>query len=492
LESASWKWLLVLPLGALLWLMGRAVGLGGIPQLVALSVAGAVLITVVGGVFLAQRVGWGALALEVPVLLLLLSTLVFRQRTATDLAGTPLDLAALIRVAEVTIAGILGFFALLWGQVAPGRGTTLPFRLYALYVLVVFAGAPGSVNPPLTAYRGLELAVALIVLAGAHRSLGDRAGPRIEATLYWFCVAVLVAVWAGLLIFPNEAIARLQNDRAPVGLQLQGVYPSIAANSVGLFGVLVAAWSLGRIRSERGGPGLSRPLSFVLAGFGTISLLASQYRTGYVALAAVVAVYVLIRGKKVLGTLLIGGAIATAIWAPYATQQVEPYLLRGQTREELSELSSRTIYWRRAIPLWEESPWIGRGLLTSSRFEVLAPLGLPYTAGIHGTWPEALLGTGIIGTGLLFIAFVVTAWRALREARVRRWITPLLLMTVLGIRSITGPTFESFFLTALAFMWLMISLDDRAPRRPNPERAARTRVREFDRPRHATVPGSPT
>jgi hypothetical protein len=454
------KWLLLLPFGALLWVAGRAVGLGGVQQLVAVGVATAILVTVFGGVILWRQVGWGALALEVPVLLLLLSTLVFRQRTATDLAGDPLDVAAQFRVAEVAIAGILGFFALLWGQMAGGRVTTLPFRLYCLYALVVFAGALGSVDPPLTAYRGLELTVGLVVLAGARRSLGEQAGPRIEATIYWFCVLLLAVVWVNVFLFPGEALIELQTT-VPINKQIQGVYPSLAANSVGMFGVLVAAWSLGRIRSDATQPGLRRSVAYILTAFGTLTLLAAQYRTGYIAVAAVLAVYVLAGGRKLLATLLVGAAITIAVWAPHATKGAQPFLLRGQSPEQLGDLSGRLVFWRRALPVWEQSRLIGRGLLTASRFEVLAPLGLAYTAGIHGTWPEALVGTGVIGLALLASAFFITVVRSARHARRGGSVAPLLLLTALAVRSVTGPTFESFSVLALVFLWLTLFCESR-------------------------------
>jgi O-antigen ligase len=194
---------------------------------------------------------------------------------------------------------------------------------------------------------------------------------------------------------------------------------------------------------------------------GTFTLLAAQYRTGYVAFAAVLAVYVLVRGRKVLATLLVAGAVAMALWAPTAPLEAEPYLLRGQTVEQAGLLSGRTEFWRRAVPVWETSPFIGRGLLTASRFEVLAPLGLQFTAGIHGTWPEALVGTGIIGTALLALIFLITVGRAIRHARGGGRVAPLLLLTVLAVRSVTGPTFESFGYTALLFLWLALHLEDR-------------------------------
>jgi O-antigen ligase len=460
LPRPSSRWLLLAPLGLVLWWMGRAVVLGGPQQVTALVVGGLVLTVCVGGAFLARRAGHGILALEVPLLLLLFSTLVFRGRSAVELAVDPLDPAAQFRVAAVGVASLLGFFALLWGR-APERIrlTTLPFRLYVVYTAVVFVGAPLSINPTLTAYRGVELAAGLIVLAGARRRLGEHATPRIEATLYWFCVALLASVWVGVFLFPDDAITQLQSA-APVEDQIQGLYPSIAANSVGTLGVILAAWSLARVRHGPGQPGLARPLAFLLSGIGIFTLLAAQYRTGYVALAVVLCVFVLVQGRKVLATLLVGAALGIALWVPSATTEAQPYLLRGQSPEQAAELSSRTEFWRHAIPVWEKSPLIGRGLLTASRFEVLAPLGLQYTSGIHGTWPEALVGTGILGTTLLALAFLITVGRAIREARGAERVAPLLLLTVLAVRSVTGPTFESFLYTALLFLWLTISMED--------------------------------
>jgi O-antigen ligase len=485
-------WLLLLPLALLVWWMGRAVALGGTQRVVALAVAGIALVLIVGGILLTRRVGGGALALEVPVGLMLLSTLVFRQRSAIDLAGDSLDAAAQFRVAAVGVAALLGIFALVWGQGAGlQRTTTLPFRLYALYVLVVFAGAPGSVDPPLTAYRGAELTAGLIVLAGARRSLGERAVPRIEAILFWFCVVLLAVVWANVVLFPDEALLRVTSPGVPIPWQIQGIYPSISANGVGLLGVIAAAWAVARIRQASGEPGLRRSTAYLLAGFGVLSLLAAQYRTGYVALAAVLAVYVLARGRKVLAALLVGAAISVAVWAPYATRQAQPFLLRGQNVEQAGELSGRIEYWRHALPVWERSPLIGRGLLTASRFEVLAPLGLQYTAGLHGTWPEALVGTGLIGTAILALVFLVTLRRVIGEARARGRIAPLLLLTVLAVRSVTGPTFESFYFTALVFLWVTLSVEDTRDRPPRDDERATTRSPGAGR-RPAPAPALPT
>ena len=119
-------------------------------------------------------------------------------------------------------------------------------------------------------------------------------------------------------------------------------------------------------------------------------------------------------------------------------------------------------WWEASIPVWQRSPLVGRGLLSGTRFEVLARLGLRDTGGIHSTWVEALVGTGLIGLGLLAAMLLMCLRRALRLALDRRGaILPLLLLVVLSVRSITGNSFESFQgLETVVFLWLALSLGD--------------------------------
>ena len=60
------------------------------------------------------------LAVEAPIILLLLSTLVIRERDSTALANNPLDPAAGYRVACVTAALVLAFIAIM-SPLARGR-----------------------------------------------------------------------------------------------------------------------------------------------------------------------------------------------------------------------------------------------------------------------------------------------------------------------------------------------------------------------------------
>jgi O-antigen ligase len=455
---------LVVPITVVLaWWMGAAVAGGGHRLTIALGLTGIGLFVLLA-VLVAPRLRYGALAVELPIVLLLLGTLVIRGRSTQELAANPLDPAGLFRVACVGSAGLLGLAALLSSTAsASGRLTSLPFRLYVGYVLVVFAGVPISVNPPLTAYRGVELAAAVLVLLGARRRVGDQATARIESTLYWCTVALVGSIWLGVALVPSKAILPLNDNAIPIQYNLEGVLPSLASNAVGTLGIILTVWSVARTRTSIGRR-LRPRIAYPLAAVGFVTLLFAQYRTGYVAATISILLLLLLRRRWGLAGALIMTAAALLVWKPSLIITAEPYVLRGQTVAQANQLSGRVGWWEAALPVWKESPLIGKGLLTATRFEVFAHLGLSTTAGLHSTWIEALVGTGLLGLALLALSFLVSVWRALVEAlRPNGWIAPAVLLAVISVRSLTGNTFESFQYEALIFLWLALSLRDGAP-----------------------------
>ena len=416
----------------------------------------------------------GYWALEVPVLLLLFSTLVFRQRDAQQLSANPLDQAALYRVACVGLALLLGWTALILDRRGANdhdggqRLTTRPFRLFSFYVVVVFAGALTSVSLFLTAYRGVELAVLLIVYGGAWRTFGTAAARRVENVLYWWIVASIASVWLGVFLFPHEAIVHIAS---PIPWQIVGVYPAISSNGAGGLGGLLALWSLSRLWEERDTGATASRLLIAMAALGFVTLIAAQYRTGYAATTLGLVVLLALRRRLALAGLLFLVAIVVVIAGPIILARAQPYVLRGQTEQRASELSGRVHFWELAIPVWKESPLIGRGLLTASRFEVLEANGLGQISTIHGTWIEALVGTGIAGTALLAGSVLVTWRRALAEAlRVNGRLLPIVIITIVSVQSVTGSDFAVFGLSTMLFMAVALSLKDAAPSAFRPHR----------------------
>jgi O-antigen ligase len=463
------KWWFLIPLGVwLAWWAGSAVASGGSRQTLAVSVAALAVGVPTLRAILGGRIRAGFIGVEAPLLLISVSTLVFRGRSADELAYSPLDPAAQFRVLCVALAMILSALALISRPLAVpsnGRATSLPIRLFFLYVVVVFLGAPQSFSLALTGYRGVELLAGVMIVVGARHLVGDEAGDRIGAVLYWFTVGLLLSVWVGYVIAPQQAIVYLANQEAPIPFQIRGLFPSYSANGVGTLGVLLTFWSLGRLRRIASPRRSQQMLAYAVAALGLLSLVFAQYRTGYGAFVVGLLVYLLLGRRWLLATGILLVMVAVIAKSPSTfLEQAEPFLLRGQSTEQASTLSSRVDFWTAAVPVWEESPLIGKGLLTGTRFEVLAPLGYTYTSGIHSTWVEALVGTGVIGLVLLFSSFLITYKRAYLRALRSADLVPVLLLTVLGVRSLTGNTFETFSFQGIIFLWLALDLSDERER----------------------------
>lgn len=399
-------------------------------------------------------------AVELPALLILLSEVVIRQRDAQSLASNPLDPAGLYRVACIGLALLLGSLAITSpaGSLSD-RTTTRPVRLYGLYIVVVFIGAPLSVNLPLTAYRGVELVACVVVIAGAYRRVGSEGPRRILTLIYWVAVFSAIIVWLEALIVPGSAFAPVDS---PFPVQLHGVFPVVSANGTGLLGATIGLWSLAQLLSPQDRTGASRRALRVLSVLGFATLILAQYRTGYIATVAGLLVILAFRARVAAFWLVIVLTLMAVVWGGQLTRQAVPVLERGANTDVLNSLSGRLTYWDSAVDTWRESPYFGGGLLTASRFEVLAKLGAVYTSSIHGTWIEALVGTGVIGLSLLAASFLISITRAVKEAiRPDGLVVPLVLLTILAVRSITGPTFEVAGTDSLVFLAIAMILRDR-------------------------------
>jgi len=442
---------------------GVAVSVGGLARILTLVLACVIFLTSIVPLLVKEHIKNGYMVIEVPVTILLLSTLVFRQRDADTLAQDPLDAAALFRVAFVAIALFLALVSLTSPSgVDAGERRSLkarPFTLFALYIAVVFVGSRFAVQPLNVGYRGFELMGGWLVLMAARHSFGRAAFPRIETTIYWYTVALVAAVWLNAVIFPSEAVESTMGE-SPLPYQLVSVMPSISANSVGFLGAMLGLWSLGyRLTPNREHGPRPRVATF-LGGVGFLTLIAAQYRTGYAAVAAALVVLCIVRGRQVFAVLLIVGALVVVFWGNVLLE-AQPYLLRGETTEDAADLSGRIYWWERSLEVWRESPIVGKGLLSATRFEVLAEIGADETSTIHSTWIEALVGTGIIGTAFLAASLLV-AWRRSIAEGLRRngRIVPAMLITLLVVRSLTASTLGVFGPEVLLLLSISLTLPD--------------------------------
>ncbi|MBA3430660.1 MAG: hypothetical protein H0U16_04155, partial [Actinobacteria bacterium] len=90
-----------------------------------------------------------------------------------------------------------------------------------------------------------------------------------------------------------------------------------------------------------------------------------------------------------------------------------------------------------------------------------ADLGRESGSTIHGTWVEALVGTGVVGTLMLF-SFVVVCWKRALQLGLSNMnkVLPALIMTVMTVRSLTGSSFEIFSLIGMVILSFALGLED--------------------------------
>jgi O-antigen ligase len=373
------------------------------------------------------------------------STFVWRGRSTTQLYSNPLDTAALARVALIAVTLCLACAALL--ERRRSQKVPVPIILLGVYALVGAVSALGSPEPLNAAYRVVEIVAGIGAAVAALALLGPAAGRRALAMTMNIVSLLLIVVWIEAAVFPGHV---WEPTLGLLRYTLNGYLPSYSSNTVGVFAGLLALWSLAQLLP--GSPRRERRWSILppWAGLilGLVTLVATQYRTGIIGfLAAGIAVMVVQRRYKlVLLLIVVLGLTVGFIGFDKISSTATGAFAKGHP-DNVHTLDSRTVYWHASWKLTKERPLFGWGLNVGGRL-ALVSLGDDNTAGVHGTWPQALVDTGIVGFLALLAAFLSALGLGVRAAS-RAPNMPLAaavlgMLTFLAIRSLTGPTLDSF------------------------------------------------
>ena len=337
----------------------------------------------------------------------------------------------------------------------------LPEIALLVFITVGFLSTVWSVSPLSTFLKMIPL-VATILCMARVTSMYESPEAVLHSVIKVAHV-ILLATLAQFVVSPSATYYADAFDPVP---RLNSNFPAISAN---VLGIVIGIGLAGAIL--RCGPEWTRrqPTNFLLSVTYICMLLATRSRiiTVVVLLIVVLLLWKVMNSTPVkagVGWLVISG-LGTAYWVLASTENtvgttIMDFLLRGQeSGNGLTTLTGRTVIWERAIPLWQEQPWIGYGYYSGHRLGLagLDKLFVSYS-NLDNTWVETLVDVGIFGAVGLF-AFAT--FGLLRIALTKRWGRgrPIAILVALSVivMSFFNPTIQSNTPTLVFFIALVFA-----------------------------------
>jgi O-antigen ligase len=285
------------------------------------------------------------------------------------------------------------------------------FPLIALFVFCFFAIASAAFSPAkaFTVYKaGQVLMDALLVVVASSESVRYRA-PAFIANVTMVLVSLLLfSVTACALIVPQ--LAFVANEGA-IGKSLHGVIPTIHQNELGLMAAI--GLIVGTIRAfSEGGNKRAKFYWIAVALMAGLVLFLAQARTSLAGAAiALLMLGLLIRRLRWLSGGIVFAGVCLGIYfmlggtLPGAEKTVELYVTRGNSAEQLSTLSGRTILWGIGWEMFTDSPYFGHGYAAGVRMDG-PKYGLASGTNMHSAHMQVLVDMGAFGY-LAWISFVL-------------------------------------------------------------------------------------
>lgn len=329
-----------------------------------------------------------------------------------------------------------------------------------LFSLFAMSSYVYSVNPLLSLWKGFEVFAAASVFLAIAVSLNTFEDIDGALHVLWLILLFLVlTALVGGVLQPKLAFVRQTLGRGSQAYEYWGQFPRINPNSLTQFGAMVGVGGLVAFLYARGIGLLS---SICLLGLGLLTVYLGHSRTSLLGfLLAAVAIFWFGK-KRVLGLMMISAAGLAAL-AAYT--YVEAYVLRGQSKAVFVSMSGRTEFWPKIWSAFTTSPLIGHGYYAGHRSLTISELTL--VSSVDNTYLEVLVDLGVIGLGLLMTALLCSCLSlygcrpSVFGNQDSHWWRPtwLLLMSallLLGIRSLTGPTFQVLHPNLLIFLAITV------------------------------------
>lgn len=380
------------------------------------------------------------------VVFLLVMASVIPWRRGSIYAGG-LDVVVVAKAVIAVIA--LGLSAIVYSRARP-RGVvgvrTLSLLLAIVAVSSLGAAATGDASADLVLSVRILIATATVVL------LVSSAPPLVSLTTLLFSMgatALFAAVTGVLLGEPGRLAGGLPEMAPNVLAGIAG--PPLVAIAVHLARRGIRLWNSAAFVSM---------LAIVLATGSRTSLL----------VVIVGIVIVLMHSRRLPPSTMIAAIASVPVLFALAafTDAVSQALSRGQSLDELTTLSSRTVAWEAvlATPFGSWDKWIGVGLSAKT---VAVQERWRDVQVLDSSWVSIIAQAGIIGTALLIVWVITTFAESLHRRDLAVLTTPLLI--ILLIRSFTENGLIESSPTFLLFLTISLILEP-ATRYPASRQAA--------------------
>lgn len=335
--------------------------------------------------------------LEIAWLFLLLGTLSFKARTATESLSAQMDSAHLIRLAFDGIALVI---VMLHFKRVP-RVAFDPINIFLGYAILGVVSTLWSASPVATLGKSGEIFIAAVII-WKTLSFPDSVD-RLRRLLDILLVAIgliLTYTMVGYFLFP-EIFTKASRGLIPITM----ISNVMSGNSLAYNGSMLALTFAAKKLSLEDENKKNNIYIFCYLYFAAFPILA-QGRTGMLMLG-IGTIFLLLMTRKVstliFAPLLVGGVFYAA-WSTLTT-----LFLRGQDEQLLFSMSNRTVMWGRAWDAFWEDPVFGNGFAIGSRLVFLKGTeGFDADiSSVHNGFLEVLLGIGTVGFLFWIVAFVL-------------------------------------------------------------------------------------
>lgn len=372
-------------------------------------------------------------------IILIISTFLGGVRTDTD---TDIGMIRYVRIMVLFLLALGSISIMAWEGFVVLRGPVRIYLLFLIYALITVFWAP---KPAFALWKIFELLVIMVLVIVHHDTMNQGADRLYRLFMQTTGVFVLGVLVTGLL-FAHKGFDPLRGSIMP--FKLHGSIYSMNSNDLGFWSGLLFCTTLHKT-------GFTKK-DMLWAGIWFLILFLSQSRT-FLLISFIAIMVKLVLSKRKGSKWLVGLFIVLIIGV--LGEFVLLMFTRGDTNQVLT-LHGRLNFWQIGLNAFVQQPLIGHGFYTGHRFLYLIYPDVNFSSNtFDSTWVDILVDTGIIGAGIM-IVFLIRTFMLNRKSThpIRPEITWGILFLV--VRSLTGPSFQSFSLFLIYLLVLAVTLSE--------------------------------